>query len=69
MESNVIATTMPLIEKVPNIPGVLKVSEYKTKEKGVQITKQKQMKSSFGARFGHALMAGTNQSKLGLTLF
>jgi hypothetical protein len=64
-----IKTTMPMVRDIQTIPGVLKMGKFTQKEHGVEIVHKRQMKASFGARFGHAMMAGTCVPPIAKMLF
>jgi hypothetical protein len=59
-----IQTTLPSVRDIEPIPGALKMGSFTEKERGVEVVNQQQKKSSYGVRYGHAMMAGTTCPKL-----
>ena len=69
MQSNVIESTLPTLRDVEMIPGALKMGTFTPREHGVEVVHLTQRKSSYGARFGYAMMAGTTVPKLAAIKF
>jgi len=64
MADRIIQTTLPAVRDITPIPGALKMGSFKAKDRGIEVVNTKQEKSSYGARYGHAMMAGTTVPKL-----